>query len=53
MLEVVGEEAEYLGERINFALESIQKESSQFRSLINNCIGKYSKDLQELKYDLS
>ena len=52
-LEVIGEEADYLGERIRFALETIQKESSQFHDFINKCIGKYQKELQALKYDLS
>lgn len=51
--EVIGEETENLGERVSFALEGIRKESSQFSSFINNCVGKYQKDLQALSYDLS
>ena len=44
---------EHLGQRANFLLKSIQKESEQFNLFISKCLKKYEKDIEAFKYDFS
>ena len=43
--ETIGEAVEHLGQRSNFILKSIQKESEQFNLFISKCLNKYEKDI--------
>ena len=52
-LESIGEAVEHLGQRTNFFLKSIQKESEQFILFISNCLKKYEKDIEAFQYDFS